>query len=222
MAERPRVRGVALTSLALVLTASSVRAQEPSTGAILERAATMYGDVSTLCADFVQELSVPLLGEEKTGRGRMCQAQPDRFAMRFSEPAGDLVVADGTWVWVYYPSLDAKQVIKLPMTAGSRGFDFHREFLEDPETKYSATYEGSETVGGGEAHRIRLVPRGAAAYRAAVIWIDVRSSILRRVRVEEENGSVRTVTLNEVVLDPAVEENWFTFTPPPGAVIISR
>jgi outer membrane lipoprotein-sorting protein len=215
-------RLVRIAVLVAVVVPIGARGQEPSPVAILERAAELYGEVESLCADFMQELAVPLLGEERTGRGRMCQAQPDRFAMRFSEPDGDAVIADGTWVWVYYPSLDEKQVIKLPMTAGSRGFDFHREFLENPATKYEATYEGREVLGGSDAHRIRLVPRTPVPYAAAVIWIDVADSTLRRVRVEEENGSVRTVTLENLELNPEVDSSWFTFTPPPGAVIISR
>jgi outer membrane lipoprotein-sorting protein len=215
--------GVVVVAAATALTgASAVAGQQPSAHAVLEAAAERYEAVETLCADFVQELAVPLLDESRTGQGRMCQTQPDRFAMRFSEPPGDAVVVDGTWVWVFYPSLNEKQVIRFPIGGGSRGFDFHREFLHDPASKYEATYEGRETVGGHDTHRIRLVPRGPASYQAAVIWIDAGSPVLRRVRIEDENGTVRTVTLSAVDLDPAVDADWFTFTPPPGALIISR
>ena len=216
------VRAVALAAGLLVFGVSPATGQEASASEVLEAAALRYSQVESLCADFVQELSVPLLGEERTGQGRMCQAQPDRFAMRFSEPPGDAVVVDGTWVWVYYPSLDEKQVIKFPIAGGSRGFDFHREFLDDPATKYETTYETREAVGLHDTHRIRLVPRAAASYVAAVIWVDAGSPVLRRVRIEDENGSVRTITLENVELDPDVDADWFTFTPPPGAVVISR
>jgi outer membrane lipoprotein carrier protein len=213
---------VAVAVSCIIVGASSTAGQETSAADVLEAAALRYSQVETLCADFVQELAVPLLGEERTGQGRMCQAQPDRFAMRFSDPPGDAVVVDGTWVWVYYPSLDEKQVIKFPMAGGSRGFDFHREFLEDPTGKYETTYEGREAIGQHDTHRIRLVPRGSASYDAAVIWVDAGSPVLRRVRIEDENGSVRTVTLENVELNPDVDPDWFTFTPPPGAVVISR
>jgi len=215
-------RALGVAAVLGVAAATTAAGQDTSANEVLEAAALRYSEVQTLCADFVQELSVPLLGEERTGRGRMCQANPDRFAMRFSDPPGDAVIADGTWVWVYYPSLDENQVIKFPMAVGSRGFDFHREFLDDPATKYEATYEGREDVAEHPTHRIRLVPRTPVSYAAAVVWIDADGSILRRVRIEEENGSVRTVTLEVVELDPIVDDDWFTFTPPPGAVIISR
>ena len=218
----PTVRSVSIAVICSVVGVSTTAGQEASAGEVLEAAALRYSQVESLCADFVQELAVPLLGEERTGQGRMCQAQPDRFAMRFSDPPGDAVVVDGTWVWVYYPSLDEKQVIKFPIAGGSRGFDFHREFLDDPAGKYETTYEGREAIGQHDTHRIRLVPRGSASYVAAVIWIDAVSPILRKVQIEDENGSLRTVTLESVELNPEVDADWFTFTPPPGAVVISR
>ncbi len=180
------------------------------------------GRASAVCADFMQTLSVPLLGQESHGSGRLCQAQPDLFAMRFADPAGDAVVMDGTYVWIYYTSADPKTVIRLPVADAPGGFDLHREFLDDPARKYEITYEGTEKVGGHETARIRLVPRASASYQSAVVWIDESDHLLRRVKLEEENESVRTLTLSDVTLDPRIPDGWFTFTPPSGVQIISR
>ncbi len=206
----------------LVALPGAVTGQDQRALPVLEEAASKYAGVTSLCADFAQRLEVPLLGDDRSGRGRMCQARPDRFAMRFSEPAGDLVVLDGSSVWLYYPSVDDKQVIRLPVTATAGGFDLHREFLDRPAEKYMATYEGEDSVAGRPTHRIRLVPRSPTSYQQAVVWIDRSGWLLRRVRVEEENGTVRTVTLERVELDPQVPEDWFTFEPPPGAQVIRR
>ena len=37
-------------------------------------------------------MEIPLLGDERTGAGRLCQARPNRFTMRFSQPDGDRIV----------------------------------------------------------------------------------------------------------------------------------
>ena len=68
---------------------------------------------------------------------------------------------------------------------------------------------------------MRLVPKGQAGYRAVVVWIDLGEPVLRRVRIEEENGSVKTITLSNVDFDATPSEGWFTFTPPEGALVIS-
>lgn len=188
---------------------------------VLAAAEAHYAPVVTLCADFVQHRSIPLLREEQTGRGRLCQARPDRFAMRFTEPAGDVVVVDGTSVWLYWPSSDPVQVVKFPVGDAPGGFDLHREFLSDPATKYGAEYVGRETLDGQAVHRIRLRPLRPTSYQVATVWIEVGTPRLRQVRLEEENGSVRTITLSNIQVGATAPAGWFTFTPPPGAQIIS-
>lgn len=212
--------GIIGAVLALAVVAPA-EAQEARALTLVEGAAARYGAASGVCADFVQDLSVPLLGEEKSGRGRLCQARPDRFAMRFTEPAGDAVVVDGSWVWLYYPSVDSQQVLRFSLGDAPGGFDFHRELLDRPAEKYRLEYEAGEPVGARDTHRIRLVPREPAGFEAAVVWIDAADRLLRRVRIEEENGTVRTITLEGVQLNPTIPGDWFTFEVPPGAEVIS-
>ena len=189
---------------------------------ILNGAAERYAAVETLCADFIQHLSVPLLGNERTGTGRLCQERPNLFAMRFSDPAGDLIVVDGAFAWVYFPSNDAKTVLKTSADQSAGGRDFHREFLENPDSKYEVEYEDEDVVAGNETYRLRMSPRGPASYRSAVVWIDQGSPVLRQLRLEEENGSVRTITLAGVVFDADPGAEWFSFTPPAGALVMVR
>lgn len=213
-------RGVVLAVGAIWVTAPGTYGQDRG-AAILDRAAAHYEGVDTLCASFVQRLQVPLLGDERTGVGRVCQARPNLFAMRFSSPEGDAVVADGVSVWVYFPSNDPGQVLKTEADRTAAGHDFHREFLEDTELKYDVTYEAEDAVAGRPTHRLRLVPKGPASYSAAVVWIDRGEPVLRQVRIEEENGNVRTITLSDVDFSAAPGPSWFSFTPPPDAVVIS-
>ena len=206
----------------LVALARPADAQVDPSVRLMEEAASRHESTTTLCADFEQHLVVPLLGEEHSGRGRLCQAQPDLFAMRFSEPAGDAVVADGQWLWIYQPSVDAKAVLRQEMGGGVGGYDFHREFLHDPASKYDTSYQGEDQVRAHPTHRIRLTPRQDATYRSATIWLDRGSLALRQVRVEDENGSVRTVTLESIQSGQSAPAGWFTFRPPPGVQVITR
>jgi chaperone LolA len=187
---------------------------------LLEEASARYAPVSSVCADFVQHLAVPLLDDERTARGRLCHARPNLFAMRFTEPAGGVVLVDGTYSWYYMPSSDPRQAFRAPVEQGTGGQDFHREFLENPRTKYTVTYEGEEQVGGAATHRLRLVPRTRTSYRAAVLWLEQGTSLLRQFRLEEENGNRRTVTLSDIQFDVAPPAGFFVFTPPRGVTIM--
>lgn len=186
--------------------------------ALLEEAAEQYAPVSTICADFVQHLVNPLLEQERSARGRLCQARPNLFAMRFADPAGDVLVVDGTTFWYYFPSNDPKQAFRAPAERAG-GQDFHREFLENPRSKYTVTYEGQEQIEGVGTHRLRLVPRTRASYRAAVLWLEEGTSLLRQVRLEEENGNRRTITMSDIQFDVAPPAGFFTFSPPAGVTV---
>ena len=64
------------------------------------------------------------------------QDRPNRLAIRFTDPAGDAIIADGKAVWVYLPSSAPGQVIKRPATdRGSVPIDFTGEFLASPRNK---------------------------------------------------------------------------------------
>ena len=62
---------------------------------------------------------------------------------------------------------------------------------------------------------------GGVLPAASLNTLDAGIPLLRQVRIEEENGSVRTVTLQSVDLAPSdLTDEWFTFTPPEGAHVI--
>lgn len=222
---RSRRRRVAACAAGLLLAVFIVagRASAQDRGLeILHEAAERYAAVETLCADFTQHLSVPLLRRERTGTGRLCQGRPNLFAMRFTDPEGDLIVVDGDFAWIYFPSNDKKTVLKTSADRSAGGRDFHREFLEDPELKYEVEYEGRDVIDGHRTHRLRMLPKGPVSYRAAVVWIDEGDPVLRQLRLEEENGSVRTILLANVDFHATPGVGWFSFTPPEGALVMVR
>ena len=212
----------ALLALPPTLEAQSAPSAEGRALVLLEAAEIRYSTFSSFCADFRQVMEVPLLEQETASRGRICQKQPDLFLMRFTEPEGDVVVADGEWLWIYYPSTDPGQVIRSPLSGSGGRFDFHREFLEDPGEKYAATWVGRERVDGREADVIRLVPRGSSAYRSARIWLEARTLLLLRLEIRQENGSVRRVWLSGQEVNPSLADSLFRFEPPAGAQVITR
>jgi outer membrane lipoprotein carrier protein len=215
-------RVLSLAAGFLVLGQGALNGQDPEAFALVEEAGVRYRGIQAFCAAFEQELEVPLLGETTYSRGTLCQERPNLFSMRFTDPRGDALVADGDHFWVFYPSVDSLQVIQFSMEVRPGGVDFHREFLDAPGEKYELAYEGQESVGGRATHRIHATPREAVSFREAVIWLDSARSLILRARVTMENGSIRTVTLSDIEVSPAYDPHRFRFTPPPGAQIIRR
>lgn len=188
--------------------------------AAMDAAADRYRSVRSLCSDFAQVMDVRLLRRTIESEGRLCQQRPNLFSMRFTDPDGDLVVSDGGSFWVYYPSLNPKQVVRYDLSDRPGTYDFFQEFLSDPASKYTAADGGTEAVGGKVCQIVELSPTGEAAYRSARVWLDPETDLICQLEVHQDNGTVRTITLRGVRLNPTVEVGEFAFVVPDGARVV--
>jgi outer membrane lipoprotein carrier protein len=190
--------------------------------AVLRRASAAYENVRSLQAEFEMNFENPLLRQRLTSRGTIYQRQPDRLALRFTDPAGDLIVSDGQYFWIYYPSNNAQQVTRAPAAAaGQSAVNLQAQFVGNPVERFSHTLEGAESVGGRQAQVLTLVPRQRAEYRSLKVWIDNRDSLVRRFEITEHNGSVRRFDLQKMQVNPAIPDAVFRFTPPDGVRVVS-
>jgi len=214
-----RVPRVLLAGIAL---ATPLPAQDP--GPILDHASAAYQAVSTLAADFVQIVANPLAGGADTTRGRLYEMRPSRFAMRFTDPKGDRIVADGRWLWLYTPSSAPGQVIRSAIPAtGNTGPNLLGQFVEHPKEHYRARYVRADSLTDGWADVVALVPAATdAPYTEAIVWVDRDDGLLRRVDITEQSGQRRTVILRNLAVNAAVAPREFTFSVPSGARVVDQ
>lgn len=189
---------------------------------ILERAAKAYQAATTLRSEFVQKIEIRALEREKEGRGVVYQKKPRYFLMRFEEPKGDIVVADGSYFWMYYPSAQPDQVIRTEMDQTTEGATLGGQFLTNPSERYVATYVKREAVNGRDAHLIALVPKFQAPYTLVRVWIDAEDHLVRKFEIFEENETVRTITLRNVEAGVPISDDLFSFSPPAGVEVFTR
>ncbi|HET9385938.1 MAG TPA: outer membrane lipoprotein chaperone LolA [Gemmatimonadales bacterium] len=221
-----RAGGVMLLATVLLVTARppvSPSAQ-PDPWPILDRATASFDTVKTLQADFTQIIENPMLGDPDTTRGRLYQQKPSSFAMRFTEPKNDRIVADGRYLWLYTPSSTPGQVIRsaIPGT-GNTGPNLIGQFVERPRERYDATYVRADSQASGVADGIKLVPRAAdAPYSEATIWIDRKTNLVRRIEIVETSGQRRTIVLRNVVVNRPVASREFAFSPPGGVRVVDQ
>ncbi|HEX2078716.1 MAG TPA: outer membrane lipoprotein chaperone LolA, partial [Longimicrobium sp.] len=198
------------------------KANQDRAAEILTQAERTARGIRSLEADFTQTLTVPLLVSTQRSAGKLYQRKPDRFLMRFSEPAGDVIVADGRHFWLYYPSTDRTQVIRTSIAEGGESVDLQAQFLSNPNQRFVATLAGEESVGGEPAYVLTLVPRGASQYKILKVWVDRDDYLVRRFELTEENDSVRRVEMRNIRTNHSLPDNLFTFTPPEGAQVFDQ
>jgi outer membrane lipoprotein-sorting protein len=164
----------------------------------------------------------PILRTTVASSGTLFQRRPDRFLMRFSDPAGDLIVSDGSHFWVYYPSVDRRQVLRMPASMGAGGVDLQSQFVGDPLERFVVASEGREEVSGRSTYVLLLTPRQPIGYRSLKIWVDAGDYLVRRFEVTEESGMVRYFELSNLRLNTNLADDLFHFTPPEGTHVVDR
>ena len=207
-----------MTSLLLFMLA----VQDP--GPILDRAAKSYDTVRTLAADFVQIIDNPMLGDPDTTRGKLYQERPGHFAMRFTEPKHDRVVADGRRLWLYTPSTTPGQVIRttIPGT-GTTGPNLIGQFVEHPRERYVARYVRADSLPDAPVDVIALTPRATdVPYSDATVWIARKDGLVRRIEIVETSGQRRTIILRNLLVNRPIASREFRFSPPAGLQVVDQ
>ena len=193
---------------------------------ILDKASQAYQTARTLSADFVQIVDNPLIGGPDTTRGKLFQSRPNYFAMRFTQPQGDRIVADGRRMWLYTPSTTPGQVIRtaIPGT-GTTGPNLIGQFVERPRERYTARYQRSDSLPDGVVDVIGLVPRAPAPelpYSEAAVWIGRKDGLVRRIDIVETSGQRRTIILQNLAVNRGVPSREFRFSPPAGSRVVDQ
>ena len=191
---------------------------------ILDRASAVYQTIASLSADFVQVVANPMLGAPDTTRGRLYQMRPSRFAMRFTDPKGDRIVADGRFLWLYTPSTTPGQVLRSRIPEyGSTGPNLIGQFVEHPRERYTARYVRVDSLAEGVADVVVLVPKtGDQPYSEATIWVSRDDALVRRLDIVEASGQRRAVMLREIRVNGGVPGRELTFSPPAGVRVVDQ
>src|SRR2546428_9835459 len=147
---------------AFVAIGLSLALQAPDPWPILDRASATYQTIASLSAEFVQIITNPMIGTPDTTRGRLYQMRPSRFAMRFTAPKGDRIVADGRFLWLYTPSTTPGQVIRSRIPEyGTTGPNLIGQFVDQPRERYTAQYVRADSLAeAGPVDGSRLGPAG--------------------------------------------------------------
>ena len=191
---------------------------------VLDRASVSFDTVKTLQADFTQIIDNPMLGDPDTTRGRLYQQKPSSFAMRFTEPKNDRIVADGRYLWLYTPSSTPGQVIRSAIPAtGNTGPNLIGQFVEKPRERYEARYVRADSNANGAFDLVALTPRDRdAPYTGATLWISRKDGLVRRLEIAETSGQKRTIILRTLVVNQPINSREFRFSPPAGSQVVDQ
>jgi outer membrane lipoprotein carrier protein len=216
--------GMRLSMVTALLLSPPDRAQQPSAAeSTVRRAVDAWRSVRTVRATFDQSIKNSLTGTTARATGDYQQQRPGKLAVRFLDPSGDRIVADGVFIWLYLPSSAPGQVIKRPLAGeGSGTVDLTGEFLDAPLEKYDLADGGSESLEGRGTRIVRLTPKPgvSARFLSARVWIDDADSLIRQFELREANGVTRRVHISSLAINTPVDEGAFRFSVPNGVRVV--
>ncbi len=205
--------------LCVAFPATATPAQDPE--AVAERADRALASLRTLEARFVQRVVNPVLEKTEIGHGTLYYRAPGRYRIEYTYPRGDVVVDDGTWVWIYVPSSQPDQVIRQPAD-GSGGAN-PLTYLRDLRSMYDVALAGGEVISGEASDGLTMVPRVAdAPFTHVDVWVGRQTGLLRRVRTVTPDGIEKSYTFTSLDPGAGIPDSRFRFSPPAGVEVYDQ
>ena len=211
-----------LVALLLAAPGGPAGAQDPA--GIVRRAGATYRSLTSLTADFTQVIEDQNLGDTLKTAGKLYQAGPNAFAMRFTDPPEEAIVIDGKHVWLYFPSTTPGQVIRMRMeTDPVYGANLLAKILDRPAERYTSTWIRNDTVTGRRVEVVTIVPRSNNLnFSQAVLWLDSETALPRRIELTESPGVRRILTLTRVQPNASFDKAVFEFKTPKGVRVVDQ
>ena len=172
------------------------------------------GDVVSLKAAFRQSLFTADSDTPQVSSGTLFIKRPGRFRWEYEEPAPQLVICDGSKIWMY--DEDLEQVTVRPVDETLRGTP---AMLLSGQATLDETFEVLKSYSEGGLDWVDLKPRDGNPEFVS-LSIALRQGVLRRMELLDSLGQVTRVELDDIVVNASVADDLFMFEPPPGIDVI--
>lgn len=224
---------LSLTALALVLffncfAVSNAKAQAGILGEILKRMETHRQSLSSLQAGIMMDKFNSQLGEHDVKEGTTmylpAKGRDALVRIDWAKPLQETFsIVDKKYV-IYQPRLNQAITGKVESgkkdPTGTNALAFMNMSKEQLKANYEVSYLGKEIVGGNaETWHLKLVPRSAANYKYAEIWVDGNGMPLQ-AKVVEQNDDATTVLLSNLNKNATINASRFKISLPRGTKII--
>jgi outer membrane lipoprotein carrier protein len=201
-----------------------VAAQQSPGTVVVTRATRAYQALSSFQAQFVQHYDDRYGDPIPDAKGTLYQEGKTHFAMRFSDPPKDALIADGTYFWMYLPSTSPGKVLRFPQQSHpTYGTNLLGTFLDNAVDRYRITYVAFETIDGHVTDEVIMEPiANDMPFIRATIWFDRDLNLPRRLDIQETRDHHRVLSLSQLRPNESIPAGIFQFNPPAGVKTVTQ
>jgi len=205
------IHGIVLLCLGCLLLGSNASAQETQARAQLER---FSNGLDSLHARFEQQV-ISSNGEvQDSSSGQVWMSQPQLFRWEYGGDFPELVVADGSRIWIYDEMLEQVTVRNQSEAA----LDSPLTLLTNP-ARLEELFDISEV---GEADQLQLLELRARNPESDFerILLGLGEDQLSLMIMEDAFGLRTEIRFEQIERNPQLDPELFTFEPPDSADVI--
>lgn len=205
------MRSVALSGLMILLAGGAAHAADPHA-----TLAAFTQGLNGLEGRFEQRVYDPDGRLNEDSRGELALAVPRQFRWRYETPFPQLIVADGSKVWIYDPDLEQVQV--------------RPQGVEEQQSPLMALVDPAEldrqfsVADGGDSDGVswvNLTPRGEDPPFSSA-RLGFAGSTLARMEMTDSLGQRTEIAFSGWQRNPTFAADAFRFVPPPGVDVIGE
>jgi outer membrane lipoprotein carrier protein len=206
---------VSLVRLLVCALSVSLLAAGSDLKSLLNAVETRYNRAQTLQVIFHEAYTGP--GQpRRTESGTLLLRKPGRMRWDYTSPQGKLFVSDGKYLWLYTPSNNQVEKMKIKESDDMRAplafllgkLHFDKEFRN---------VQGKPVEGGT---LITAEPKTDNLPYTNVEFLVSPNNEIRRVKVTGYDRSILEFELDQEKLNPPLEARLFQFRMPPGAELV--
>jgi outer membrane lipoprotein carrier protein len=172
-------------------------------------------DVRSARAEFAQTVTSADGSRKKVSSGLFEFSRPNRFRFQYQKPFEQLIVADGTKVWIFDSDLNQASARKLGDAIGSTPAALLAGANLDKDFELSA----QPAQGGLEW--VRATPKVKDGSFQSV-QVGFRNGQLAAVEVLDQFGQRTLMHFNRFEANATLPAATFQFKPPPGADVVEQ
>ncbi len=203
-----------LAALLLFIGIASAQAADDGAKDGYGRVDKLLGNLQTLQADFKQTLTDARGEVTEQSSGTIAIRRPNRFRWEYRQPHEQLMVADGTRIWLFDPDLEQVTVRRMGNSLSATP-----AMLLSGEGKLADNFIVTKTSQDAAAHWVMLEPkRNDTDFK----WVRLgfANDLLKYMQLADKLGQITTLEFNNVQKNPPLDASLFVFQVPEGADVI--
>jgi len=207
-----RLMGALIFLAATAVPALAAAAQSPQGGQ--QRVEAFLQGLDGLQAQFKQILTDRNGQTVDEASGTLAISRPDRFRWDYRQPYQQIIVADGTRIWIYDSDLEQVTVRKLDETLSATP-----AMLLSGRSNLSDNFNVTQLSREGSVEWVKMEPkRDDTDFR----WVRLgfEGPLLKYMQLADKLGQTTSLEFSKLERNPPLDPSRFTFTVPPGADVI--